>query len=160
MFNEKILNDSPIGILTYKVGGDCVFANQNAASIVGASVQDLEAQNFHSIESWKKSGLYDLAEKAIKSEIPVTSDIHLVSTFGKDTWLTTYAVTFKSKDEDHLLVTMSDITERKKTEEALQQSEDRYRNVVELQTEFIVRWKPGGIRTFANEVLFPPVFSH
>ena len=46
----------------------------------------------------------------------MTSDIHLVNTFGKDIWLTVYAVTFKSKDEDHLLLTMSDITERKQAE--------------------------------------------
>ena len=46
----------------------------------------------------------------------MTADIHLVNTFGKDVWLTVYAVTFKSKDEDHLLVTMSDITERKQAE--------------------------------------------
>jgi PAS domain S-box-containing protein len=116
VFNEKVLNSSPIGILTYKLTGECVFANQNAASIVGASVEKLTTQNFHSIESWKKSGLYQLAEEAITSRIPVTSDIHLVSTFGKDVWLTAYAATFKSKDEDHLLLTMSDITERKQAE--------------------------------------------
>ena len=46
---------------------------------------------------------------------------------------------------------LRDITDRKKAEEALQASEERYRNVVEDQSEFIVRWLPGGIRTFVNE---------
>ncbi|HEX5943156.1 MAG TPA: PAS domain S-box protein, partial [Anaerolineales bacterium] len=36
-------------------------------------------------------------------------------------------------------------------EEALRESEARYRAVVEHQTEFIVRWKPEGTRTFVNE---------
>jgi PAS domain S-box-containing protein len=44
-----------------------------------------------------------------------------------------------------------DISERKRTEEALRESEARYRAVVENQTEFIVRWKPDGTRTFVNE---------
>jgi len=44
-----------------------------------------------------------------------------------------------------------DITARKQAEEALRQSEEKYRAVVEKQTEFIVRWKPDGIRTFAND---------
>ena len=35
--------------------------------------------------------------------------------------------------------------------EELRASEARYRNVVETQTEFIVRWLPGGLRTFVNE---------
>ena len=40
---------------------------------------------------------------------------------------------------------------RKQAAEALMKSEERYRNIVEDQTEFIVRWLPGGIRTFVNE---------
>jgi PAS domain S-box-containing protein len=39
---------------------------------------------------------------------------------------------------------------RERTEE-LRKSTERYRAVVENQTEFIVRWKPDGVRTFANE---------
>ena len=44
-----------------------------------------------------------------------------------------------------------DITERKQVEEALRQSQNRYRTLIETQTEFIVRWKSDGTRTFANE---------
>ena len=39
---------------------------------------------------------------------------------------------------------------RERTEE-LRKSTERYRAVVENQTEFIVRWKADGMRTFANE---------
>jgi len=46
---------------------------------------------------------------------------------------------------------LRDITERKKAAQALLTSEERYRKVVEDQSEFIVRWLPGGIRTFVNE---------
>ena len=37
------------------------------------------------------------------------------------------------------------------TNEMLRESESRYRNVVEDQTEFIARWLPGGNYTFVNE---------
>lgn len=119
LFNEKILNTAPVGIITYQMTGECIFANEKAARIVGTTVEKLTAQNFRTLESWKKSGLYQLAEKAIASEDPVMADIHIITTFGKDKWLTVRAVTFKSKAETQLLLTFSDITERKQVEEAL-----------------------------------------
>ena len=57
----------------------------------------------------------------------------------------------KQEDDLRLVVTTRDITERRQAEKALQQSQNRYRTLIETQTEFIVRWKPGGTRIFANE---------
>lgn len=44
-----------------------------------------------------------------------------------------------------------EVAERARAEQALRDSEERYRRVVEDQTEFIVRWLPDGTRTFVNE---------
>ncbi|PKL68080.1 MAG: hypothetical protein CVV30_12110 [Methanomicrobiales archaeon HGW-Methanomicrobiales-1] len=46
---------------------------------------------------------------------------------------------------------LRDISARKQTERALRESEERYRNVVEDQTEFICRFTPDGIITFVND---------
>ncbi len=42
------------------------------------------------------------------------------------------------------------VVNSRKTTQALELSEERYRRIVEDQTEFVVRWFPDGIRTFAN----------
>ena len=46
---------------------------------------------------------------------------------------------------------VTDITERKRVEDALRESEDRYRNVVETQTELICRYLPDTTLTFVND---------
>ena len=44
----------------------------------------------------------------------------------------------------------AEVKSRMQAEEEVRQSELRFRSVVEDQTEFIVRWLPGGTRTFVN----------
>ncbi|HLO30679.1 MAG TPA: PAS domain S-box protein, partial [Anaerolineales bacterium] len=152
-FNEKILNHSSIGILTYKLTGECVFANGNAASMIGSQVEQLRTQNFRTIAAWKKSGLYDLAEKAITTQAAVTADLHHISTFGKDLWITAHCVTFKWKEEDHLLLSISDISERKRAEEALRESENRL--ILALSGAQMSVWE-WNLQT--NRILWSPEF--
>lgn len=52
-----------------------------------------------------------------------------------------------------LMASFIDMSEQKLTENALRESENRYREIVEGQTEFVVRYKPGGIITFVNDTL-------
>lgn len=152
-FNEKILNHSPLGILTYKLTGECVFANQFAASIVGTTVEKLLAQNFHTILSWRESGLYDLAGRAISSQSAAADDVHHKSTFGKDVWLSAHFVPFNSKEEEHILLTVSDITEQKLAEDQLRESENRLILALSAAQMSVWEWNLD-----TNQVLWSPEF--
>lgn len=46
---------------------------------------------------------------------------------------------------------MVELHQHQQTEEKLHQSEERYRHIVEDQTDFIVRWLPDGKRLFVND---------
>lgn len=48
---------------------------------------------------------------------------------------------------------VKDITQQILIEKAHRQSEERYRNIVENQTEFVDRYLPGGILTYVNDSL-------
>ena len=50
----------------------------------------------------------------------------------------------------HFVSQYQDVTQRKETEEALRRSEERYRNVVEKQTELVCRFSPNLTLTFVN----------
>jgi PAS domain S-box-containing protein len=51
----------------------------------------------------------------------------------------------------YLISMVQDVTERIRADEALRNSEQRYRAVIEDQNECIVRWLPDGTRTFVNQ---------
>ena len=59
-------------------------------------------------------------------------------------------VRLPAKGRNLIRGSVTDITPAKRADQALRESEARYRGVVEDQTEFIVRWHPGGIRNFVN----------
>jgi len=124
VFTERILTSSPIGILTYKVTGECLSANARAAEMIGTTIEKLKSQNFRELESWKNSGLYVLAEKAISSGKLTAADVYLSPTFNKESWFTAQFVTFKSAGEDLLLLTLADLTKRRQLEsEVLRQQQ-------------------------------------
>ena len=122
-FTERILTSAPVGILAYKFTGEFVSANAYASQTIEATPEQLRLQNFHELESWKQSGLYDLAQRAMTERTHVAADIHHTTTFGKEKWFSIQLVTFKSRGEDLLLVIVNDITERKQAEDTLRRFE-------------------------------------
>jgi PAS domain S-box-containing protein len=72
---------------------------------------------------------------------------------GVESWVSTLKTPIRDDagNISGILGIFHDITERKRIEEALAQSEERYRAVVEDQTEFICRFAPDGTLTFVND---------
>jgi PAS domain S-box-containing protein len=61
------------------------------------------------------------------------------------------AITDENGKTVFLVGTVQDVSKNKMMLEVLRESEERYRKVVEDQTEFIARWLPDGVQTFVNE---------
>ena len=78
-----------------------------------------------------------MAEITLETKVAQYSEFHFVTTFGKEVQLECHMTSFTSQGEPHLLLLMNDITERKRTEEALQQAN----LVVENSPVVLFRWK-------------------
>jgi PAS domain S-box-containing protein len=110
---------------------------------------------------------YNIAEKFYVN--PKEREIFL-SRLYRDKKVTDYEILLKKKDGTAVTVStnsqliydaagnvtgmegvLRDISLRKQTEQALKESEQRYRNIVEDQTELICRFRPDGTYVFVNE---------
>ncbi len=97
----------------------------------------------------------EVANQVRNGLIPyVTLEKRYIRKDGQTVWAQVSLSPVRSKhgSEKIVVVQIQDITARKKAEASLRLSEERYRSVVEDQTELVCRFLPSGIFTFVNDV--------
>jgi PAS domain S-box-containing protein len=124
-YSRIIFEASPIGLITYKESGETIAANTAAAKIVGATVEQLLKQNFRTLESWRQCGLLNAANAALVSGKEQSIEIHQVSSFGKEVWLSCRLIAIVHHGQQELLGLYTDITEWKITEQILRDVQRR-----------------------------------
>ena len=120
---DKIVTASPFGIAVYDSTGQCITTNESFANIIGANKEQVLQQNYHQIESWRKTDIYDRAIKAMEMQTMQHLDQELTTSFGKRLTLDCQFAPIIIGDESYLLLMINDITERKCIEQALFDSE-------------------------------------
>jgi len=137
--NQTILATSSVGIVAFRASGRCVFANQAAGRTVGANPEQLMRMNFRQSAAWKKYGLLEMAEETLRTGKPRRRELFVVTTFGKKVWLDTHMARFVAAGDEHLFVLHSDITGRKRAEEALRTLSLRLRRAQDQERRHIAR---------------------
>jgi len=118
-FNESLLDAAPVGIVTYRLTGECRGCNAEAARMVGGTVDQLKQQNFRSIASWQTSGLLRLADRAIATRQTQAAQVPIETTFGKSLYVMARVAMIPSPDGDIVLLVLGDISDLKRTEQEL-----------------------------------------
>ena len=129
--NEQVINSSPIGIAIYDKTGQCIAANGSIADIVGATREQVLAQNYNNTKSWHESGLISEVEQALAQGQRRRGEFFVETSFEKKLTIDAQFVPFYKDSAQHLLLLVDDITERKNFEKEL----DRYRLNLEERVE-------------------------
>jgi PAS domain S-box-containing protein len=150
--NEKIISTSAVGISAYHAKGQCVFANDALAHLIGCSRKQLLAQNFWEIASWQQSGLLDMVRMVLTDGAPHSQTFHMVTTFGKEVWFDCYMATFTSGGEPHLLNIFVDASQRELAREEILHAKEKAERASAAKSDFLSRMSHE-LRTPLNAIL-------
>jgi len=131
---ENIMLSTTVGFSVYNAKGDCILVNDAMANIIGGTKDELLKQNQHHIESWKKTGLYEISISSISEQIPNSKEVFIKTTFGKETWIDCRFTPFIANNKHNLLLTVSEIAERVRKEHEIQElNEELQVNIERLE---------------------------
>ena len=150
-FNHQIIENSPVGISVYGKDGNCLAANPALATMIGATRAQVLQQNYHELDSWKHSGLYQAALMALEQKQSKHIDTQVTSTFNKDIHIDCQFVPLMH-GEASLMLIINDITERILYQRGLVEAREAAEAVNRIKSEFLANMSHE-IRTPMNGIL-------
>lgn len=145
-------------VYTHDLNGDYTSVNTAAETLLGYALRELLTMNFREIVDAEYLAVTEANfQKKIAGEAEITGPYEVLvrSKDGTPVWL---EVTSRILKRDGVAYgvhgTARDVTDRKRAEQLLKESEHRYRTLVETVPLGIVEIDPGGAIIFANEAYF------
>jgi len=133
---------SPIGIYIIQ-DGKFKFVNQQFQKIVGYSEKELLGMDSFKLvldDDWDK--VRDNAVKMLKGDRISPYEYRAINKEGETRWIMETVTSIHYKGERAVLGNFMDVTELKRTEEALRESEERYRMLIQQSVEAIYMFDP------------------
>jgi PAS domain S-box-containing protein len=147
-----ILQKAPYGVILLEKTGRYLYVNPQFTLITGYSLKDIPTgkdwfRKAYPDNSYRKKAIKAWAEDLSKGK-PVDRTFSVRCKNGEIRDIEMRATVL---DDGRIILTASDITERKLAEEALRASEEKYRELVQSANSIILRRDVTGNITFFNE---------
>jgi len=123
--NQKIINASVFGILSFNETGVCILANQAAAEMMEDSIENIISQKLEKLSFLNNREIYSSFMDVVNNGNEKQIESVITTPSGKVLYLDFYFTWFKSRKFNHLLMIINDITVRKEAENMLKLSEER-----------------------------------
>ncbi len=146
------LDSSPDPIVTYDMEGNTTYVNPAFTQMFGWRPQELLGQRLDFVPEEKKAELYDILKKSFKEGKLSPFETKRLTKSGKKLDVLTSGAFHVDRDGNTVgsFVILRDISERKRAEEALRESERKYRQLVEGANSIILEWDIEGTITYLN----------
>ncbi len=153
---EKLLeaqNIGKIGHFEWNIKTDQLLWSDNLFSIYGLEKQE---PNFELVKNIIHPGDYEFWNSKVKQALaekkPLIIDLRMLKSNGEVIWIhnETKLLLDEHGSPDRMLGTAQDITERKKAEQALKESENLFRTLSEASPIAIGLYDPNGILKYVN----------
>ncbi|MBN1195263.1 MAG: PAS domain S-box protein [Methanomicrobiaceae archaeon] len=146
----SFIETSPAAITIHDTDGYFLYTNQKNLDLHGYTREEFFALNLHDLDVPKDTELYDQRIRDLMEEGEATFEVSHVRKDGTILPLQVVAKRIRWSDRDVVMSIATDITERKRSEEALRESEERYRSLMEQSFEGVVIHQQGRV-IFINE---------
>ena len=151
---RKVFEEGPLGIVLLGLDGQIQHCNHRFCEMLGYSEQEIIALGLADIshsEDWQKD--FELGSRLLNGEIPnYTIEKRYVRKGGVvfSGQLTVSMIHDAEGKPTTVIGMVEDISERKRTEAALRESEERYRTLAESTTDVILIHDRNGVVLYGN----------
>ncbi|MBD1206827.1 MAG: PAS domain S-box protein [Ignavibacteria bacterium] len=148
---QRILETMGVGV-TVTRNGQVLFANESWCKLIGYTAEEIRSFDFYDIvhpvsrQLIRERGLARMRGK----EVPDRYETQFCHKNGTILWIDISAFLIEYEGMTAVISTMVDITDRKRAENLLAASEERYRSFVELQGTYFLRTDLEGKYTYAS----------
>ncbi len=145
---------SPVGIFRTDAMGNCQYFNERGCEIIGLRLEETLGKAWiRALHPGDRDMVLSEWTRTFETDVPFIAEYRFLRPDGETVWVLGQAVS--EKDATGLVAgyvgTITDITDRKLAEEALQESEAEYRVLVETANCIILRWDTDGYVRFIND---------